>query len=168
MYETFFHLQRSPFSITPDPDCLFMTACHREALSGLRLAVLKRWGFVVLTGGPGTGKTTLLATLIRSAEAAHFAVVFNPTLDSDEFLELVLVDFGITDVPSSKAQRIIKLQELLVGLHEQGKVPVLIVDEAHSSAPKSWRKSACSLILNRLSGSFFKSCWLVRVSWQIY
>jgi general secretion pathway protein A len=136
MYETFFHLQRSPFSMTPDPDCLFMTACHREALSGLQLAVLKRSGFVVLTGGPGTGKTTLLATLIRSAEAAHFAVVFNPTLDSDEFLELVLVDFGITDVPSSKAQRIIKLQELLVDLHEQRKVPVLIVDEAHKLRPE--------------------------------
>ena len=40
MYETFFDLQRSPFSMNPDPDCLFMTACHREALSGLQLAVL--------------------------------------------------------------------------------------------------------------------------------
>jgi general secretion pathway protein A len=168
MYETFFHLQRCPFSMTPDPDCLFMTSCHREALSGLQLVVLKRSGFVVLTGGPGTGKTTLLATLIRSVESAHFAVVFNPTLDSDEFLELVLMDFGITDVPSSKAQRIIRLQELLVDLHEQGKVPVLILDEAHSSAPKSWRKSGCSLISNRPSESFFKSCWLVGVNWQIY
>ena len=136
MYETFFHLQRSPFSMTPDPDCLFMTACHREALSGLQLAVLKRSGFVVPTGGPGTGKTTLLATLIRSANSARFAVVVNPTLDSDEFLEFVLVDFGIADVPSSKAQRIIRLQELLVDLHEQGKVPVLIVDEAHKLSPE--------------------------------
>jgi general secretion pathway protein A len=90
----------------------------------------------VLTGGTGTGKTTLLATLIRSAEAAHLAVVFNPTLESDEFLELVRVDFGITDMPSSKAQRIINLQELLVDLHEQGKVPVLIVDEAHKLRPE--------------------------------
>jgi general secretion pathway protein A len=136
MYETFFHLQRSPFCMTPDPDCLFMTLCHREALSGLQLAVLKRSGFVVLTGGPGTGKTTLLASLIRSANRARFAVVLNPTLDSDEFLEFVLVDFGITDVPTSKAQRIIRLQELLVDLHEKGKVPVLIVDEAHKLKPE--------------------------------
>jgi len=57
-------------------------------------------------------------------------------LDSDEFLELVLMDFGITDVPSSKAQRIIRLQELLVDLHEQGKVPVLIVDGAHKLRPE--------------------------------
>src|SRR5579864_533332 len=136
MYETFFHLKRSPFSMTPDPDCLFLTACHQEALSGLRLAVLKRSGFVVLTGGPGTGKTTLLASMIRSAKSAHFAVVLNPTLDSDEFLEFVLLDFGISDVPPSKAQRIVRLQELLVDLHEQGKVPVLIVDEAHKLKPE--------------------------------
>ena len=102
----------------------------------MQLAVLKHSGFVALTGGPGTGKTTLLASLIRSAESAHFAVVFNPTLDSDEFLELVLVDFGITDVPSSKAQRITRLQKLLVDLHEQGKVPVLIEDEAHKLSPE--------------------------------
>lgn len=136
MYETFFDLRRNPFSMTPDPDCLYMTACHREAFSGLQLAVLKRSGFVVLTGGPGTGKTTLLASLIHSANSTRFAVVLNPTLDSDEFLEFVLVDFGITDVPSSKAQRIIKLQKLLVDLHEHGKVPVLIVDEAHKLKPE--------------------------------
>ena len=122
--------------MTPDPDCLFMTASHRDALSGLQCAVLKRSGFVVLTGGPGTGKTTLLASLIRSAKSAHFAVVLNPTLDSDEFLELVLVDFGFKDVPRSTAQRIVKLQEFLLELHAQGKVPVLMVDEAHKLRPE--------------------------------
>jgi type II secretory pathway predicted ATPase ExeA len=95
VYEDFFHLRGSPFSMTPDPDYLFMTDCHREALSGLQLAVLKRAGFVVLTGGPGIGKTTLLACLVRSINSAHFAVVLNPTLDTDEFLEFVLIDFGI-------------------------------------------------------------------------
>jgi general secretion pathway protein A len=136
MYETFFHLQRSPFSMTPDPDCLFLTACHREALSGLQCAVLKRSGFVVLTGAPGTGKTTLLASLIRSAKSAQFAVVLNPTFDSDEFLEFVLLDWGITDVPRSRALRFVRLQEVLLGLHEQGKVPVLVVDEAHKLKPE--------------------------------
>jgi general secretion pathway protein A len=136
MYETFFHLQRSPFSMTPDPDCLFLTACHREALSGLQCAVLKRSGFVILTGAPGTGKTTLLASLMRAAESAHFAVVLNPTLDTDEFLEFVLLDFGIRDVPPGKARRILRLQEHLLEVHKQGKVPVLIVDEAHKLKPE--------------------------------
>jgi general secretion pathway protein A len=122
--------------MTPDPDCLFLTASHRDALSGLQCAVLKRSGFVVLTGGPGTGKTTLMASLIRSAKSAHFAVVLNPTFDSDEFLELVLSDFGLRDVPRNKAQRIAKLQEFLLELCEQGKLPVLIVDEAHKLRPE--------------------------------
>jgi len=63
-------------------------------------------------------------------------VVLNPTLSLTEFLELVLCDFGITDVPESKAQRIMKLQEFLVKLHNEGSPPVLIVDEAHKLSPE--------------------------------
>jgi general secretion pathway protein A len=136
MYETFFQLQKNPFSMTPDPDCLYMTASHCEALSGLLCAVMKHAGFVVLTGDPGTGKTTLLASLIRSAKSSCFSMVVNPTLDSSEFLEMVLLDFGFKEVPQSKAQRIVRFQELLMDLRSQGKVPVLIVDEAHKLSPE--------------------------------
>ena len=135
-YENFFHLRQSPFSMTPNPDCLYLTTTHREAMAGLQCAVLKRSGFVVLTGAPGTGKTTLLANLVRSSKSARFAVVLNPTLDSDEFFEFVLIDFGITEVPRSKAQRIVRLQALLLELRAQGQVPVLIVDEAHKLSPE--------------------------------
>jgi general secretion pathway protein A len=136
MYEKFFHLDKSPFGMTPDPSCLLMTDSHREALSGLMYAILKRKGFVVLTGDAGTGKTTLLRALIRSAKSARFSVVLNPTLSLTEFFELVLLDFGITDVPASKAQRIFRLQELLVKCHNDGYPPVLIVDEAHKLSPE--------------------------------
>ena len=122
--------------MTPDPSCLLMTDSHREALSGLMYAILKRKGFVVLTGDAGTGKTTLLRALIRSSKSARFSVILNPTLSLGEFLELVLLDFGITEVPESKAQRIMKLQELLVKCHNDGTPPVLIVDEAHKLSPE--------------------------------
>jgi len=136
MYETFFNLQKNPFGMTPDPSCMFMTASHREALAGLMYAIFKRKGFVVLTGDAGTGKTTLLRSLIRSSSGAQFGMILNPTLTLDEFLELVLFDFGISEVPRSKAQRIVKLQELLADFHQSGKVPVLIVDEAHKVSPE--------------------------------
>jgi general secretion pathway protein A len=136
MYEKFFHLQKNPFGMTPDPSCLLMTESHREALSGLLYAVHKRKGFVVLTGDAGTGKTTLIRALIRSAKSAKFSVVLNPTLSLKEFFESVLLDFGITDVPESKAQRIMRLQEFLVKQHHESCPPVLIVDEAHKLSPE--------------------------------
>src|SRR5215475_3105502 len=136
MYEKAFNLLKNPFAMTPDPSSLLMTASHREALSGLLYAIYRRKGFVVLIGDAGTGKTTLLRALMRSLESAQFSVVLNPTLSLNEFLELVMLDFGITNVPESKAQRIVKLQELLLQLHQEGRPPVLIVDEAHKLSPE--------------------------------
>src|SRR5580693_7724212 len=132
MYEKFFKLLKTPFGMSPDPNCLFMTRSHREAFAGLLYAVSQRKGFVVLTGEAGTGKTSLLRALIRSTDGARFSVILTPRLTSDEFLELALLDFGVTDVPAAKSQRIFKLQQVLVELRLQGKSPVLMVDEAHT------------------------------------
>ncbi len=137
MYESFFNLQKSPFGMNPDPNCLFMTPSHREAFAGLLYAISRRKGFVVLTGEAGTGKTSLLRALIRSTDAAKFSVILTPRLSSDEFLELALLDFGVAEVPASKSQRIYKLQEVLLELRLQGKAPVLMVDEAHTLSPET-------------------------------
>jgi general secretion pathway protein A len=136
MYESFFKLQKSPFGMNPDPNCLFMTPSHREAFAGLLYAISRRKGFVVLTGEAGTGKTSLLRALIRSADAAKFSVILTPRLNSDEFLELALLDFGVTDIPDAKSKRIFKLQQVLLELRLQGKAPVLMVDEAHTLSPE--------------------------------
>jgi general secretion pathway protein A len=130
MYEKLFNLQKNPFSVTPDPNWLLMTPTHRESLSGLLYAIYRRKGFVVLTGEAGTGKTVLLRALMRSSKSTQFSVVLNPTLTREEFLEMVLLDFGVTDIPSSKAQRLFKLQDLLSQLQTDGIAPVLVVDEA--------------------------------------
>jgi general secretion pathway protein A len=137
MYESFFNLQKSPFGMNPDPNCLFMTPSHREAFAGLLYAISRRKGFVVLTGEAGTGKTSLLRALIRSTDTAKFCVILTPRLNSDEFLEMALLDFGVAEVPASKSQRIYKLQEILLELRLQGKAPVLMVDEAHTLSPET-------------------------------
>src|SRR5215469_18245501 len=95
MYNEFFGIQKDPFSLTPDPSFLFLTDQHREALSGLTLALLQRKGLVVLSGEVGTGKTTLLARMLRFLPASRlqFAMIINPILTPAEFLELVLLDF---------------------------------------------------------------------------
>jgi general secretion pathway protein A len=133
MYKDFFRLQKLPFNLTPDPGFLFLPSKHREALAGLTYAVLGRKGFVVLTGDAGTGKTTLINSLFSRlpADRVESSVVLNPTLTASEFLENVLLDFDITDVPTSKAQRLWKLQEFLARTHHENRFAVLVIDEAH-------------------------------------
>ena len=123
--------------MTPDPAFLFLTTAHREALAGLTYSILSRKGFVVLTGDAGTGKTTLLTRIFQSVPSTRvrFSVVLNPTLTPAEFLELSLLDFGITEIPASKAQRLVLLQQFLVDTHKKGQVAVLVVDEAHKLPP---------------------------------
>jgi general secretion pathway protein A len=133
MYKDFFGLQKLPFNLTPDPEFLYLPQKHGEALAGLTYAVMERKGFVVLTGDAGTGKTTLINSVLSRlpAERVESSFLLNPTLTASEFLELVMLDFDILDVPASKGQRLWKLQEFLARVHHQDRYAVLVIDEAH-------------------------------------
>jgi general secretion pathway protein A len=138
MYRQAFGLRKDPFNLTPDPGFLYLTAQHREALVGLTYAILQRKGFVVMTGEAGTGKTTLLARVLQFLPATklQFSIILNPTLTPSEFLEMALLDFGLSNIPSSKAQRLWKLQNLILQGASEGKVAALVVDEAHKLSPE--------------------------------
>ena len=138
MYNEFYGLRRNPFNMTPDPEFLYLTPQHREALAGLTYAIIGRKGFVVVTGDAGTGKTTLLARALRQFPVAHIqcSIILNPTLTPAEFLEATLLDFGFTDIPASKAQRIVRLQSLLMNGYREGRICALLVDEAHKLSPE--------------------------------
>jgi len=133
MYEEFFHLSKAPFSMTPDPEFLFLAPTHREALAGLMFTVLGRRGTAVLTGEVGTGKTTLLRKLIQSVpeEKVRFCSVFSTNVPPAEFFELILIGFGLPVEGASKAQLLMQFWEFLMASDEEGKTPVLLVDEAH-------------------------------------
>jgi general secretion pathway protein A len=133
-----FGLRKNPFSMTPDPAFLFLTEQHREAVVGLSYAILECKGFAVLTGEVGTGKTTLLARVLQFLPSARlqFSLILHPTLTPPEFLEMTLLDFGVREIPSSKAQRLWKLQNLLLQGQREGKVSALIIDEAHKLSPE--------------------------------
>lgn len=138
MYRTHFGLEKDPFSITPDPAFLYLTAAHREALAGLLFAITCRRGFLVLTGDAGTGKTTLIRTMLKRVSSAKttFSFVVHPTLTPSEFLEYTLLDFGIRDVPQSKAQRLRIFHDFLERSAAEGRTPVLVVDEAQKLSPE--------------------------------
>jgi general secretion pathway protein A len=138
MYNAFFGVSKSPFAMSPDPAFLYLTPQHREALSGLTYAVLERKGFLVLTGGAGTGKTTMLGRVLKHLPPNRIqaSVILNPVLSANEFLEMVLLNFGVARVPASKAQRLILLRDLLATADRAGRISALIVDEAHKLSPE--------------------------------
>jgi general secretion pathway protein A len=132
MYERFYGLEKSPFSLTPDPRFLYMTEAHQNAQAGLMYSILSKKGFTVLTGDAGTGKTTLLRAIINSIprERICFSFLLNPDLTPDEFYEAALRDFGLPG-GEGKADRLWSLESFLLRSHAQGKICVLFVDEAH-------------------------------------
>ena len=137
MYKDFFKLEKLPFNLTPDPGYLYLSAKHSEALAGLSYAIRRRKGFVVLTGDAGTGKTTLLSTVINQLPAGQVqsCIILNPILSPAEFLEYVLLDFGVAITSGSKAQRLWKLQEFLLQAYRENRIAILVIDEAHKLAP---------------------------------
>ena len=139
MYSNFFGLNEKPFSITPDPRYLFMSERHGEALAHLVYGVTESGGFVQLTGEVGTGKTTLLRTLLlnRMPENADVAVVLNPQLSAHEFLATICEELEIR-VPEK--QHSIKaltdaLNRHLLQAHADGRRTIVVVDEAQNLAP---------------------------------
>lgn len=137
MYNEFFGLDKNPFNMTPDPAFLYLTKQHREALAGLTYAILDRKGFLALSGMAGSGKTTLLAWVLQKLPRGRIqsSVILNPTLTREEFLELAMLGFGLPNIPANKAQRLWVLQKFLVKGKQEGKVNVLVIDEAHKLNP---------------------------------
>lgn len=133
MYLTFYGLREVPFGPTPDPKFLFQSTRHREALAQLVYGVQERKGFIVLTGEIGTGKTTLLRTLLsRIDPETPVAYVHNSALEIDGLLEYVLQDWGAKSTATTQAQRLCELNEFLIDQHGKGTSPILVIDEAQN------------------------------------
>lgn len=134
MYKPFFHLDSDPFTINPDPRFLFMMPQTLEALASLQYGISSKKGFMVLTGEVGTGKTTLLRHTLNALHRTriHSSFIFNPRLDTLEFLEFLLNDFGLTPATRTKSGMLIELNRWLIEKFRQKEVCVLVVDEAQN------------------------------------
>jgi general secretion pathway protein A len=138
MYLAYYGLKVEPFRLTPDPDFLHLSEPHRNALTVVLEGILYRKGLVMITGPIGTGKTTIVHTALKMLMNVNkqkmpirSALMFNPTLTKDEFLEMMLEDFRISCPSPSKARRLMALHEMLIEMKGKNGTAVLFIDEAH-------------------------------------
>jgi general secretion pathway protein A len=136
MYLSFFGLNEKPFAITPDPRYLYMSERHAEALAHLLYGINESGGFIQLTGEVGTGKTTVVRTLLsRVPHHADVAVILNPRVTPVEFLLTICEELGLgiaeADRDSVK-QLVDALNRRLLAAHADGRRIIVIVDEAQN------------------------------------
>ncbi len=133
MYERFYRLRERPFALTPDPDYLYPSRVHREALSYLRYGIETHAGFVVITGAIGSGKTTLLQTMLRSLDShTTVARVMNTLLDPRELVESAMIDLGLETDGRSKPAMLKQFGDFLVNERMAGRLVLLVIDEAQN------------------------------------
>ncbi len=135
MYTSFFGLNEKPFTITPDPRYLFMSERHSEGLAHLVYGVTESGGFIQLTGEVGTGKTTLVRTLLGKIPAeVDIALILNPRLTAVEFLVTICEELGISlpERRDSTKALIDALNQHLLGAHSRGRRTILLIDEAQN------------------------------------
>jgi general secretion pathway protein A len=136
MYASFFGLNEKPFSITPDPRYLFLSERHAEALAHLVYGINEAGGFIQLTGEVGTGKTTVVRSLLTQApKHAEIALILNPRMTPAEFLLAICEELRLV-VPQGSERSLKDLVDLLsrhlLKAHAEGKRIVLVVDEAQN------------------------------------
>jgi general secretion pathway protein A len=138
VYTEFFGLNEKPFAITPDPRYLYMSARHTDALAHLLYGISESGGFIQLTGEVGTGKTTLIRSVLeRLPEKADIALILSPQLTTVEFLATIVQELHCP-VPAERTVKahIDVLNAHLMQAHAEGRRVVLIVDEAQTLSPE--------------------------------
>jgi general secretion pathway protein A len=129
----FFKLKEPPFQLTPDLSFLYQTKGYTHVKSRLESCLLTRAGLAIVTGDPGTGKTTLIRQLLSQlGEGVELARLFQTQLDDIEFLQAVLVEFGFKPFNAKKVELLDMLNTFLIDSFSQSRQPLLIIDDAHN------------------------------------
>ena len=142
MYLQFFGLNETPFSITPDPAFVYLSAAHRDALAHLLYGVGQggAGGFVQLTGEVGTGKTTICRCLLEQVpDETQVALVLNPLMTPRELLATICEELGVEtgEISDSNKLMVDALNKYLLEQHASGRHVVVVIDEAQNLSPEA-------------------------------
>ncbi len=132
MYKSFYNLDSTVFAPGPDPLFTWFGKGYREALSLLKYGVHDNKGFLLLTGGVGTGKTILINAFVRGLdENTRWVVIPDPRLERIAFYNDIARGFGIKKQCASKVQFLIRFSHYLHNAHDRGQKVVLLIDDCH-------------------------------------
>jgi general secretion pathway protein A len=134
MYQNFYHLRKEPFHITPDPEFLFLSPSHKQALGSMIYGVRNRKGFVVITGEVGVGKTTILRSYLEGVAKPKTKIIyiFNANVSFKSLLKIIYKELGLDAKSGDSVEMLNDLYQLLMEEYKQGNTVLLIVDEAQN------------------------------------
>lgn len=134
MYKDYYQLKAMPFNMSPDPRFFYASKGHNKALSYLKYGIAQGEGFIVITGGIGTGKTTVIKNLLTQLDSKVYIArqIVSTFLKEDELIESVCHAYGIAGQNLSKVALLERLKKFLVLAYRQNKKVLLIVDEAQN------------------------------------
>ena len=164
MYEKHWKLDRKPFENSPDPEFLYYSDQHEEALMRLLYAVRERKGAAILTGEYGSGKTTISRALVeklRNDDLYEVVLIPNPSLSANEFIAEILHQLNAGEIPSKKVAMLQKLEEVLYRNLNNKRETVIIIDEAQCIKRKDTLEELRLLLNFQMNDRFLLTLILV-------
>lgn len=133
MYNQFYGFSEKPFNLTPDPKFLYLTTSHREALASMIYGIKERRGFISITGEVGTGKTTLIYTLLNNLnEKIKTVFIYHTNTTFEQLLKNILMELNVPIDNEDKTSLLHKLNEYLIQRLSQEETLAIIIDEAQN------------------------------------
>ncbi len=139
MYEDFYNLSNKPFQLSPDARFFFNSTGHNRAMAYLRYGLRQGEGFIVITGGIGTGKTMLVSNLFNELDEENVvaAQLVSTQIDEEEVLRMISASFGLAHENLSKSALLRNLEAFFRARRAEGRRVLLVVDEAQNLPPRS-------------------------------
>jgi general secretion pathway protein A len=134
MYLSFYGLKKEPFHTTPDPNFLYLSPTHKEALGAIIYGIEQRKGFIAITGEVGVGKTTIIRAYLErpTTRKQKTIYIFNPVLSFQALLNTIFRSLDVTPMVGELPELVTQLHEILISEYRANSTVVLVIDEAQN------------------------------------